>query len=64
MTNQDKRVNLLIIVPLLVTVLVVGLGVTYALFTKSVNSNKIISVASGTKYIGIYGEGKNKIILF
>lgn len=61
MTNQDKRVNLLIIVPLLVTVLVVGLGVTYALFTKSVNSNKIISVASGTKYIGIYGEGKNNL---
>lgn len=63
MTNKDMRINLFVIVPLLLTVILIGGGITYALFTKTVNTDKEIIVGTGTKYIGIYGEGKNDIQL-
>ena len=61
MKNRDLKINQLVIVPLLLTVVLLGVGLTYALFTKTVNPDKEIAVRTGTKYIGIYGEGKNDI---
>lgn len=59
--NKDEKVNLFVIVPLLLTVILVGLGVTYALFTKTISPDKNITVGTGVRYIGIYGEGKNNV---
>ena len=60
---NTKNVNKLVIVPL-VFILVLTLSITYALFTKEVNTNnRKITLSSVDKYIGIYGTNKNNIEL-
>ena len=36
-------------------------GTTYALFTKIVNTRRVITIKSGKRYIGIYGEDKENL---
>ena len=60
---KTKNVNKLVIIPL-VFILVLTLSITYALFTKEVNTNnRNITLSSINKYIGIYGPNKNNIEL-
>lgn len=61
--KKDRKIHVLIIIPLLLT-LVLFMGITFALYTQTVPTNRTISLTTGTKYIGIYGQNgsdKNKI---
>ena len=57
----NKRFTFLIAL-LVLSIVLIG-GTTYALFTKSVATSKILSMQSGTRYIGIYGSNKENINL-
>ncbi len=57
----NKRFTFLIAL-LVLSIVLIG-GTTYALFTKSVVTSKILSMQSGTRYIGIYGSNKENINL-
>ncbi len=57
---KDNNIRKFIIVPLLLLVVLV-IGTTYALFTKTVDTDKVISIKTGTKYIGIYGPDKENM---
>ncbi len=57
---KDKNMRKFIIVPLLLLVVLV-IGTTYALFTKTLDTAKVISIKTGTKYIGIYGPDKENM---
>ncbi len=57
---KDNNMKKFIIVPLLLLVVLV-IGTTYALFTKTVNTEKVISIRTGTRYIGIYGPDKENL---
>lgn len=62
MTNKDQKINMLIIIPLLIT-FTLTITITYAFFKKTIKTDSLISIKTGTKYIGIYGENKNNIEL-
>ena len=49
------------LVALLVVAVVLVAGTTYALFTKTVSGTKNITMKSGTRYVGIYGNNKENI---
>ena len=57
---KDNNIKKFVIVILLLLVVLVS-GTTYALFTKTVNTGGVITLKSGTRYIGIYGENKENI---
>ena len=57
---KDNNIRKFVIVILLLLVVLVS-GTTYALFTKTVNTGGVITLKSGTRYIGIYGENKENI---
>ena len=56
------KMNKIIIIPLLVLVVLV-IGTSYAFYTKSEDTERKITVSSGNKYIGIYGDNKENIEL-
>ena len=57
---KENNVRKYIIVILLMLVVLVS-GTTYALFTKSVNTKGTVTLKSGTRYIGIYDPDKENI---
>ena len=57
---KDNNVRKYIIVILLMLVVLVC-GTTYALFTKTVNTEKVITIKTGKRYIGIYGPDKENL---
>ena len=57
---QKERVNNIIIVPLLASVIIM-LGSTYALYNKTVEIEKTVKINTGTKYIRLSEEGKEEI---
>ena len=57
---KERKIRKYIILILLMLVLLVS-GTTYALFTKTVNTRGVITIKSGKRYIGIYGEDKENI---
>ena len=57
---KENSVRKYIIVVLLMLVILV-IGTTYALFTKSVDTKGTVTLKSGTRYIGIYGPDKENI---
>lgn len=61
MKDNNRRFTFL--VALLIVSIALIAGTTYALFTKSVATSKVLSMRSGTKYIGIYGNNKENILL-
>lgn len=62
MTKKDMRVNLFLIIPLFVAIFLF-MGATYALYVKTIDPNKVITLTSGVRYIGIYGDNKDKLRL-
>ena len=56
------KMNKIVIIPLLVLVVLV-IGTSYAFYTKSEDTERKITVSSGNKYIGIYGDNKENIEL-
>lgn len=65
MTKKDKRVNFLLIIPLLLAVLLF-IGATYALYEKTIVPNKTITLTSGSKYISLLTLGdidRDRILL-
>ncbi len=57
---KDNNIKKYIIVILLMLVVLVS-GTTYALFTKTVNTKGVITIKSGKRYIGIYGPDKENM---
>ena len=58
-----KKINKLVVAPL-VFILILTIGITYALFTKNVNTkDRMITLSTINKFIGIYGSNKNNIEL-
>ncbi len=51
------------IVSIFIFGVILSLKGTYALFNKTISSNKVIAIKTGTRYIGIYGENKENIEL-
>ena len=61
--KKDVKLNLMFLMVPLVLMLVVVVGVTYALFTQDIDTEKTITVTTGDKYVGIYGEDRDNIEL-
>ncbi len=61
--KKDLKINLMFIMIPLFLMLVVVIGVTYALFTQDIETGEVITLKTGEKYVGIYGEGKDNILL-
>lgn len=61
--KKDVKLNLMFLMVPLVLMLVVVIGVTYALFTQDIDTERTITVTTGDKYVGIYGEDKDNIEL-
>ena len=57
---KERKIRKYIILILLMLVILVS-GTTYALFTKIVNTRRVITIKSGKRYIGIYGEDKENL---
>ena len=56
------KMNKIIIIPLLVLVVLV-IGTSYAFYTKTSDTNRKISLTTGNKYVGVYGDNKDSIEL-
>ena len=61
--KKDVKLNLMFLMVPLILMLVVVVGITYALFTQDIDTEKTITVTTGDKYVGIYGDDKDNIEL-
>ena len=58
------RKNIRVLILPLIGIVTMILGISYALYTKNISTNnRTISMTSGNKYVGVYGENKNNIEL-
>ena len=57
---KENNLRKYIIVILLMLVVLVS-GTAYALFTKTVDTRRVITIKSGKRYIGIYGSDKENL---